>query len=163
MADRSEHLFGNRFLTLECKLRHCLGRRHPGGFVYFVVVIGNITAHILHQKEVDELVISYSLTIACCLVPVFDFLEKLHDLSVETRFLANLTHSRGFRSFAFVYQTFRELPPRRGTNGNERYLGDGPSSANHDSACGDLGLGFWFRSGHHDAQLESNDVVSLGL
>src|SRR6266496_1141542 len=78
LARESEHLF-----------RVCRG--NPAGLVYFMVVIGDITAQILHQEEMHKLVNAHSLGARLCLIPVFDLVDRADQVGLDAGLFTNLT------------------------------------------------------------------------
>jgi hypothetical protein len=114
-------------------------------------VVLDVPLSILEKKEVDAFVKPHPLvSFVSADVPVFDRLERSHELTLNAGFLANLTDRSRFRSFPRLYEPFGQLPPVFGSDSHQSDLNGflAAAAAINDATSGDLGYRLKSRARH---------------
>ena len=67
-----------------------------------MIVIGDITADVIHQEEVNKFVVANPFSTRRRLIPVLDFFDQLDDGCLEAGFFAHLAKCRDIRRLAGI-------------------------------------------------------------
>jgi len=111
--------------TAEGEHRLRLRDLNPTRFVYLMIVVGNVTAAVLEQEEVDAFVESNPLRLSISAnVPIFDLLERSDDFRVDPRLLAHLASCCLDRRFSLVHDPLGQLPSPFRTHAHDRDFDD---------------------------------------
>jgi hypothetical protein len=126
-------------LAFERERRFGIGERDPARLLDFVIVIGDIAAQILEEKQVHEFVKTHpSLRLVVADIPVLDDIEWGDEVRLDASFLVNFAHRRLLGLLTFVDDSLRKLPAALRPHAHECHLDAAGGSAKDDAASGDL-------------------------
>jgi len=119
-SEQSARVRHHLSLALEDEHCLCLPKLQPSCFVDLAIMVGDVSAAVLEEKEVDSFVKAHPLRVSVGThIPVLDLVEQRYDLRVDASLLTDLAYGCLRRGFSLVYNALRKLPPPLRTNAHE--------------------------------------------